>query len=173
MPNHVTNEIIFRSINAETKALILAAVIGKDGVDFSILVPVPVNIWWGSVSSKHSVFNQNELDWSTQNWGTKWNAYQCRPVQLTDDSLTLCFDTAWRPPYPWLAAIFNSLKVSFEHNSFDEGHERAKHGVFDYAETQKSGFAEPWKEEPASDEIHKRLHVLKWGCEEFPPEEES
>lgn len=32
-------------------------------------------------------------EWCIQNWGTKWNAYQCRPLQK--DSDTMVFYTAW------------------------------------------------------------------------------
>jgi len=32
-------------------------------------------------------------EWANKNWGTKWNAYQGRPLQDGDD--TMCFLTAW------------------------------------------------------------------------------
>lgn len=32
-------------------------------------------------------------EWCNQNWGTKWNAYDCR--QLREDSDTMVFFTAW------------------------------------------------------------------------------
>jgi len=32
-------------------------------------------------------------EWANKNWGTKWNAYQSRPLQDGDD--TMCFLTAW------------------------------------------------------------------------------
>ena len=32
-------------------------------------------------------------EWANQNWGTKWNAYQCKPLSKGDD--TMIFLTAW------------------------------------------------------------------------------
>ena len=32
-------------------------------------------------------------EWANQNWGTKWNAYQCMPLGKEDDTMT--FLTAW------------------------------------------------------------------------------
>ena len=32
-------------------------------------------------------------EWANQNWGTKWNAYQCKPLSKSDD--TMIFLTAW------------------------------------------------------------------------------
>ena len=37
-------------------------------------------------------------DWRVQNWGTKWNSYECA-LELDDlDMLRYTFDTAWGPP---------------------------------------------------------------------------
>ena len=37
-------------------------------------------------------------DWRVQNWGTKWNSYEC-DLELDDlDMLRYTFDTAWGPP---------------------------------------------------------------------------
>lgn len=34
-------------------------------------------------------------------------------------------------------------------------------------------FGEPWIEEDADDEMQKHLHLLRWGCETFPDEDED
>jgi hypothetical protein len=171
MPNHIINEIIFRDLTADRKNELLANCCDKDGkVDFEILVPMPLNVWRGSVGTRHEqAFKIVGLDWARENWGTKWNAYSHKPTETTADSLIFRFETAWRPPYGWLCAVFNRFKLSFEHNWLDEGTSRGVHGVFDWAEAEKD-FGDPWKEEPADDALNKHLHVLHWGVESFEDE---
>lgn len=180
MPNHVINEVIFRNIDAETRATLLANIKNVAGeIDFEILMPAPLNIWCGGVSTRHSVFPGNHLDWARANWGTKWNAYgldeggKYKSILQTEDSLTLTFQTAWRPPYGWLIAIFNRFKINFEHNWLDEGAARGNSGKFDYAALDDRLQNDPWKEEEASDEMHRHLHTLLWGVESFPDEGEA
>lgn len=174
MPNHVINELIFRGVTAGTQARILGACCNTaGGVDFEVLVPLPLNTWWGSVSREHErAFGRTALDWCRENWGTKWNAYDCHDPERTSDSLTLRFDTAWAPPYPWLAAVFNHLKLGFEHNWFSEGEDRGHHGVFDWSAMDLLG-KQPWIEEPASDELQRHLHKLRWGVEASEDGEEA
>lgn len=173
MPNHVVNELIFRGVDADAQARIIASTCNAEGaVDFEILVPLPLNMWWGSVGQNHErAFKRTALDWCTENWGTKWNAYSHKPTEQTSDSLTLRFDTAWGPPYPWLAAVFNSLKIGFDHNWFSEGEEHGHHGVFDWSKMADLG-GSPWVEALADDALHRHLHVLRWGVESFPEDEE-
>ena len=76
MPNHVINEVRFWDVDAAEEQRIRAMCLDVDGyVDFRILVPIPVNLWMFSHSSKHEKLGGNALDWCTANWGTKWNAY--------------------------------------------------------------------------------------------------
>jgi hypothetical protein len=172
MPNHVVNELVFRDVNPGTQGRIQMALCGAtDKVDFEVLVPAPLNMWWGSVGIRHEQkFKRNHLDWARENWGTKWNAYQHRAIVRTDDSITFCFDTAWSPPYPWLAAVFNSLKLSFEHNWMTEGDNIGMCGYFNAAEAEKD-WGDPWVENPAEAGEQKRLHVLRWGVESFPDDD--
>lgn len=165
MPNHVINEIIFRGVRDEQQEAILAATCNAEGlVDFEILVPMPLNIWWGNVGTQHEkAFGATGLDWAWSNWGTKWNAYSHKPIERTDDALTLRFETAWQPPYPWLAAVFNKLSLPFEHNWLDEGAARGRTCQFSICDRM----GPDWKEAEASDEIHRHLHKLHWGVEEF------
>lgn len=176
MPNHVTNELIFRNISLERQAEILAKIVNSEGrIDFGILVPVPINVWRGNVSTRHEkAFRKTAMDWTRENWGTKWNAYEIRPIVQTDDTLTVTFDTAWSPPFPWLAAVFNGLKVSFDHNWFDEGQDHAHADRFDYAAFESENWsAEPWVEAVATEEEYRRMHILKYGVERFEDEEED
>lgn len=172
MPNHCINEIIFCSVDKAKQAEITAVLCDASGkVDFDVLVPAPLNMWWGSVGQKHEkAFRRTHLDWARENWGTKWNAYSHQPTEATDDSITFRFETAWGPPYPWLAAVFNRFKLSFEHNWLSEGGEPATHGIFDWSKFEGDGFADPWTEEQITDEkspLHRHLHKLLWGVEEF------
>src|SRR5215471_16799081 len=95
MPNGVMNEITFRNVNQEARNRILEKVRNADGeIDFEILMPRPLNIWCGDVSSKHEkTFPGTGLDWSSRNWGTKWNAYGLdqgyKSIEEGDDFLTL------------------------------------------------------------------------------------
>jgi len=169
MPNHITNEIIFRGVNAAKQEDIIAKLCKDDRVDFEILVPTPANIWLGNVSKFHDEKLGRDLcglDWRRANWGTKWNAYGQKPIETTGDTITFVFDTAWSPPYPWLVAVFNTLKIDFEHNWMDEGAPRGWEGKWCYAEiTDQNVFADPWVEKPCSDDMQKHLNVLKWGVE--------
>lgn len=174
MPNHVVNEIIFRGVDAATQEAILAKLCNADGrVDFDILVPTPPNVWLGNVGEKHKRLGIDALAWSRDNWGTKWNAYSHKPTERTDDSLRLVFETAWSPPYGWLVAVFNTLKRSFDHNWLDEGASRGVEGKWDYAALEAGGFSEPWDEKRCGDEMHRHLHKLHWGVEEFKDDEDD
>lgn len=175
MPNNCINELIFKA-DRFRQADIVAALCGSDGkVDFQILVPRAMNVWWGNVGQKHEqAFKRTGLDWCTENWGTKWNAYGHRPIETSGDKIIFRFETAWRPPYPWLAAVFNTLKLSFEHNWLSEGGGLGVHGTFAWpAEGGDYPWHEAWKEQEAKDEddpLHRRLHELLWGAEEHDEE---
>ncbi|WP_394659930.1 hypothetical protein [uncultured Novosphingobium sp.] len=168
MPNHVINELIFRDVDAAAQQAIIAAACDAEGnVDFSVLVPSPLNVWQGNVGSQHEkAFGNTGLAWNRANWGTKWNAYSHKPTIQTADSLTLIFETAWSAPYPWLAAVMNKLSLPFDHNWLDEGAEWSVSGRF-WFEPQ---WGPEWKEEKSSEEDHRRLHKLHWGVEQFEDE---
>ena len=44
-------------------------------------------------------------EWSVNNWGTKWNAYECTPSEPNEASAELCFQTAWSAPHPILERL--------------------------------------------------------------------
>jgi hypothetical protein len=168
MPNHVINELIFRNVDAAQQEAICAATCDAEGkVDFGVLVPAPLNMWMGNTGAKHEkAFGRTGLNWNRENWGTKWNAYSHKPTERTADTLTLRFETAWAPPYPWLAAVLNKLSLPFEHNWLDEGATRGKSGIFSISEK----WGPEWQEDEASDEMHRHLHKLHWGVEQFEDE---
>lgn len=180
MPNHITNEMIFRCApdkQREILALVWNAAEreGKGGVDFNILVPIPNNVWLGSVSSLDEKRFGNDfvaLDWCRAHWGTKCGAYQCQDYVQTDESLTLIFDTAWSPPWTWALALFNTIKMPFTHNWLDEGKERAVRTEWKYDPEDKwdrLGVAD----HDVTDDEQRRIHKMKWGIEEFPPEDDD
>lgn len=176
MPNHVINELVFHA-DAERQSAIREALCDSEGrVDFQVLVPLPKNMWWGSVSLRHEeAFKRTALDWAVENWGTKWNAYSHRETEATESSITFRFVTAWRPPYPWLAAIFNTLKISFDHNWLSEGGGLGSHGTFDWSEAETGLLGDAWKEEKIADEndtLHRHLRHLLWGDTEDNTEDE-
>jgi hypothetical protein len=166
MPNHVVNEIIFRDITEEQHAAITRAALNAAGdVDFSILLPIPLNAWMGNVGSNHqAAFHLTALDWCRDHWGTKWNAYHQGGAVFSDGTLTITFETAWRPPYGWLAALFNTVEIGFQHNWLDEGAERGVVGMFSTNPGDVLSHI-GWREEPADDLMHRRLMVLHWGEE--------
>lgn len=171
MSNHCINELIFRNVTADDQLRILTTACGPDGkVNFETLVPIPANVWLGHVGQRHEkAFKLTALEWCRENWGTKWNAYDHHPIVQTDDTLTLRFETAWGPPYGWLCAVFNTIKLRFEHNWFTESGAPAVCGVFDFSKLADN-WAEPWSEAEADTAMSRHLHKLLYGVEEFPDE---
>jgi len=172
MPNHVTNEIVFHGVSSADQEAILAKIYNAEGyVDFSILVPEPLNLWRGNEGSTHEKAFGERLGmvWAREHWGTKWNASRSKPAERDDGSMTVSFDTAWSPPYPWLAALFNHTQRSFEHNWLDEGAEWSVEGRFQWTPDGVMGIR--WEETRATDETQERLHILRWGVAKFEDEE--
>ena len=65
-------------------------------------------------------------EWSINNWGTKWNAYDC--LIFDDDEHDydeICFNTAWSAPHPILSKIaqmYPDIEVEHEWADEDFGH---------------------------------------------------
>lgn len=170
MPNHVINEVIFDRPASDHKWILEAACNSDGKVDFAVLIPHPINVWMGSSGSAHEVAFRPEnigLNWARSNWGTKWNAYDHRPIEYDAESLTLRFKTAWATPYPWLVAMFNTVG-SFRYSYLDEGASRGRTGSF---QTDGGIMGDQWRETDADDALHRHLHKLLWGVEEFTDED--
>lgn len=172
MPNHVVNEIVFRGVDADAQSAIKSQCLNAEGfIDFGVLLPIPINVWMFSHSQIHEKLGGNALDWCTENWGTKWNAYgqddeHYDRLTVDGDTLTLRFQTAWSPPYGWLLALFNTTKRDFDHNWMDEG---AAHGVsaaWRYPKGDDFRF-KPWSEKPCDEPMQRHLNKLQWGVEDL------
>jgi hypothetical protein len=175
MPNHVITEVVFRNVSKEKRAEILAMISGAEReIDFETLLPIPLNVWQGSVGSRHeAAFGKplTGLDWCRENWGTKWNAYgldegdKYRSVDQTPDALTLTFQTAWSTPYGWLLALWHKSGCPFEYTWLDEGRNNAFFGRFTSYDDDMRG--EPWSEAEADEATTRRMRKLMFGVETF------
>ena len=118
MPNHVTHKIEFDAAKAEE---VFSAVMSGENFDFNLLVPYPAHMYHGSISSEDEKdFPCNWNSWQRENWGTKWNSYDCKHG-IENGKAFIKFDTAWSIPYPVLSAFANKFKVPFEHRYYSDG----------------------------------------------------
>lgn len=80
----------------------------------------------------------NWYDWRIHNWGTKWDAYECR---VGDDNLhrgvlEVTFCTAWSPPVEWFEVMAMETPWLTYHMSWQE------HGVGLYGSVSHEGKAQ-------------------------------
>lgn len=118
MPNHVRNIITIKNADSETMLKIRAALVSKytdayegtekECFDFNKLIPMPEYIFRGNLGQeeREKYGKNNWYDWSCDNWGTKWNSYDCC---ISEDGSTYEFSTAWDIPKP----IYLELGVKF------------------------------------------------------------
>jgi hypothetical protein len=119
MPNHVTHKILF---DQSSSHIVFDQVCPNGKFDFSLLIAPPCGIYRGNLTMEDQKdFKLNWLNWNTENWGTKWNAYS-GSVGIEDGMAFILFDTAWSIPYPVISAFCNKFKIPFEHRYFEEGH---------------------------------------------------
>lgn len=171
MPNHVINEVII--VAGDKADAIMSDLLNTEGdIDFSVLLPIPLNYWQGSVSMDHEkAFAWSALDWCRTNWGTKWNAYgldegrKHNSVTHRDGEIVLTFQTAWGPPRGWLVAIFNKHNVPIVNIWLSEGGFDAR--VETFTPDDGGAFGPEWKHAECGEIETRRLHKLLWGVEEF------
>lgn len=89
---------------------------------FNQIIPMPDDIERGNLTmdQRKATNGRNWYDWSIENWGTKWDAYELRVQRLSDTSLYVMMETAWSPPIP----IFEKLvELGFDVSAYylDEG----------------------------------------------------
>lgn len=174
MPNHVVNEIRLHDVSIDDVNRVIAS--SESPIDFEVLLPIPLNYWQHDEGLKHKENMAGlAMEWSTKNWGTKWNAYDVGGQSVKKDGadVVLTFQTAWNHPRPWVTALFNTLKCNITASWFSEG------GYSPYVEKWTSGDGTlsnrpDWnktKIEVSSPE-YRRLHKLLWGVEEFDDDDE-
>ena len=162
MPNHVANEIIFQGLTDDQIAHVKRSCLKPDGeFSFSVLLPPPLNSWPFSVGSKHDVFPFNDLDWCSQNWSTKWDAYGTPAIKDIYGGLAISFRTAWRPPRGWVLALFNTVKVGFVHCWLSEGDDRAFRETWDAGQSDSLA-GEVWKSIESPEDL-RRMYLMLWG----------
>jgi hypothetical protein len=101
MPNHVNSVL---SINYwGDKKNYLKTILGEIGfiwkdkdrydyqLDFDKIIPQPKGI----KDKDPIVLSDSEREWNIKNWGTKWNAYQCKLCEFDKGSFRIRFQTAW------------------------------------------------------------------------------
>ena len=95
MPNWTNNEVTIKGDIAK-----IAEGLAEGKELFSLVHPKPDDIddWYS---------------WNVNNWGTKWDT-NAEIVEVTEDSISLSFDTAWAPPI----AFYDRLReLGFEVNA--------------------------------------------------------
>jgi hypothetical protein len=90
---------------------------------FDMIIPMPDDIIRDNLTyeMRKKSNGRNWYDWSCENWGTKWDAYEVRVQRLSDTSMYVMMETAWSPPIP----VFRKLEemgFKIEAIFLDEGH---------------------------------------------------
>lgn len=167
MPNNVINEITLHNMTFDQ---IKDKTINSDGrVDFSILLPLPLNSWAGSVSvAEEEAFPSTHLADARNIWGTKWNAYGMQPTREKNGNVIFTFETAWSHPRPWVCAVFNTFECDITAKWLSEGFADAQIETYHDHKTQ----GPKWKAQKHLNGTQEQryLHKLLWGVEEFVEE---
>jgi hypothetical protein len=138
MPNHVTNVI---ELKTEDFDRIKDRIMSGEEFDFEKLIPMPLNVYRGNISFINEIrFPNNWYNWSIENWGTKWNAYDTH-VNRGEKETKLTFFTAWEKPDPVIVAFANLTKIPFQHKYFDEGHGFYGHDAWGFPRNNWEGKA--------------------------------
>ena len=101
MPNHCFNRI---EIYGKEASKIASKIESKETpFDFTKIFPEPDY----DKTEVEPTFRKEEgddfrmpswWDWRVQNWGTKWNSYDCEVIEMDDEQVEYTFNTAWGPP---------------------------------------------------------------------------
>ena len=119
MPNWCNNKATFISVTDEAKELLKQF---KEYLDSAPEEPKFFG-WFYPMPEDQA---ENWYRWNIDNWGTKWNVDKDQDLNF-DNEDTICFDTAWSPPIPVIAALaakFPDLKFTlryFEGGNFFGG----------------------------------------------------
>jgi len=169
MPNHIQNIITFDC--SEDKLNEILAAIQRDNdesdqfglgtVDFNKIIPMPESIFQGPLGTKErAIYGKNNwYDWSIENWGTKWNAYN-----FSRNEKSIGFQTAWSAPHPILeelTGMFPGVYITHEWADEDIGHNC---GTREYLNGEIVGEIFPENSREASEHA---FHVWGYTAEDF------
>lgn len=134
---------------------------------FNAFVPMPKEVFRGSIGSEEQEKYPGELnwyDWSVNHWGTKWDvndeSVHIEWENTKDSDIVACqvkisFDTAWSPPEPVVRAMAKAFPaLHFVHEFVEHGESYA--GRHEYS----NGVAvnvEDWTDEERVEEMGRNL----------------
>ena len=87
--------------------------------DFEKIIPMPEDIYRGSIGAKEKdLYGENNwYDWSSKNWGTKWNS---EDAEISFNAIR--FITAWSPCIPVIATLAKMFPtMRFTHEFYETG----------------------------------------------------
>ena len=118
MPNHVRNVVSFSGKDVYS---IIDLVNTNEQFDFEKIISMPDDIVKSNLSSEdmQKSNGKNWYNWSIDNWGTKWNAYDSE-----FGGTGVVFSTAWSCPMPVfekLSAMFSETTIHVEYADEDLG----------------------------------------------------
>jgi len=102
--------------------------------DFNKVIPQPDNIFRGNLGQKEKEQCAKEgrptwYEWNTENWGTKWNSYDCSKVKDVHNNGHYCliyqFDTAWSPVRGIIDKMMEdnpNIKLTYTYADEDRGY---------------------------------------------------
>tara|TARA_S200002703_G_scaffold56234_1_gene48846 strand:+ start:4600 stop:5040 length:441 start_codon:yes stop_codon:yes gene_type:complete len=122
MPNHCFNKVTISVGDADgqnLKVLVdsLKSEENQTDFDFNAILPMPPeleNVDWSEAEEMNDIIrarykkehgSDNWYDWRVNNWGTKWNSYDCFLEEEDDDYVVYTFNTAWGPPTGVIEAL--------------------------------------------------------------------
>lgn len=155
MPNHVANEIILKrghKVNPFTRSISPNSLVSiedfkrdatdfmesnfpdneeiRRNFDFNKIIQMPDFIFKGNIGAEEQAKyqNRNWYEWSIENWGTKWNAYdtfkygEANIDKITEENIneennqiSFTFNTAWSAPLP----VYKQMSFLYPHILFD------------------------------------------------------
>ena len=143
MPNHIHNKLQIVGSKEEVEAVmnyIRSEELGNNTIDFNKITKMPDWVYGSSkevrgisLDDEVKYLGNTSLDWSRENWGTKWNAYAQPNNRNTSN--TIYFNTAWNAPLVLIskiAVIFPNVEVHHWYADEDIGYHC---GYFAYKDT--------------------------------------
>ncbi|HEY0062485.1 MAG TPA: hypothetical protein VGC21_10210 [Telluria sp.] len=120
MPNHCHNDLYIEGSARQVAAILSLVGADKEAPEFNFnkILPYPENfaerdrefaaLGWKAAEEKYGAgakdgYNSGGYEWCTENWGTKWNAYEVARRDYFGVCIT--FQTAWCPPLAVIAAL--------------------------------------------------------------------